>query len=190
MGQFLGDVAAALVVVGILTAVAVGAAVVGVLWLRRRWRSKRVALALKLNGLALGAAASGVRWLWTRPLPDRNWRTLQRVRRNLLRASLGAEHAVREARAANASLGDLEGLARRLRHAALDVDRSLRIAQQAGATDHADELIRHATELTQAARGIQRSAAGSLAELHRHTTDELVGHVRLEEQAFLGGSGR
>lgn len=185
MGQFLGDVLAVLVAVGILSVMAVGAAFVGVLWLRRTWRRKRVALAFRLNGLALGAAASGMRWLWTRPLPDHHWRTLQRARRDLLRASTGAEHAVREARSAHASLGDLEGLTRRLRHAALDVDRSLRIAQQSGASEPEDELLRHARELTTAACAIQRAAAASLAELHRDTTDELVSHVRLEEQAFL-----
>jgi len=185
MGQFLGDLAAILVAAGILAAIAAAAAVVGVLWLRRRWKSKRVALALKLNGLALGAAASGVRWLWTRPLPDHHWRRLQRARRDLLRATTGAEHAVREARAAEASLGDLEGLTRRLRHSSLDVDRSLRIAQQAGATVQVDELLRHAGELTRAARGIQHAAAESLADLHRHTTEELVSHVRIEEQALL-----
>jgi len=185
MGQFLGDVAVVLVAVGILAAIAAGAVVVGVLWLRRKWRSKRLALALKLNGLAVGAAVSGVRWLWTRPLPDRHWRRLQGARRDLLRATTGAEHAVREARAAEASLGDLEGLTRRLRHSSLDVDRSLRIAQQSGATEPVDELLRHASELTRAARGIQRAAAESLAELHRHTTDELASHVRIEEQALL-----
>ena len=188
MGRFLGDIAAVLVAVGILAALFAGALVVGALWLRKRWRRKRVELALTLNGLALGAAASGARWLWTRPMPDARWRTLQRARRHLLRAATGAEHAVRQAREARASLGDLEGLTRRLRHAAVDVDRSLRIAQQSGASEPVDELLRHAGELTRAAKGIQRSAAKSLAELHRHTTDELVGHVRLEEQAILGGT--
>ncbi len=98
MGQLLGDVVGVLVAVGILAAITAGAVVVGALWLRRRWRSKRVELALKINGLALAAATSGARWLWTRPMPDHRWRTLQRVRRELLRASTGAEHAVREAR--------------------------------------------------------------------------------------------
>ncbi len=188
MGQFLGDVAAALIAVGLLTAIAAGAVVVCALWLRRRWRSNRVALALKLNGVALGAAASGARWLWTRPMPDHRWRTLQRTRRELLRASTAAEHAVREARAADAALGDLEGLTRRLRHAAVDVDRSLRVAQRSGASEPIDELLGHARALTRAAGGIQRAAATSLAELHRQTTDELVGHVRLEEQSIVGGT--
>jgi hypothetical protein len=190
MGQLLGDVVAALVAVGILVAIAAGAAVVGALWLRRRWRTKRVELAVRFNRLALGAATSGVRWLRTRPMPDHRWRTLQRARRELLRASTGAEHAVREARAAQAPLGDLEGLTRRLRHAAVDVDRSLRIAQRSGATEPLDELLRHGNELTRAAAAIQRAAAESLTELHRHTTDELVNHVRLEEQAMVRGTAR
>lgn len=190
MGRFLGDVAAVLIAAGILAAVIAGALFAGVMWLRRIWRRRRVELVLKLNGLALGVAASSARWLWTRPVPNHRWRTLQRTRRDLLRASTGAEQAVREAREADASLGDLESLTRRLRQATLDVDRSLRIAQQSGASESMDELLRHASELTRAARGIQRAAAESLAELHRHSTDELVGHVRLEEQVLLRGIAR
>jgi hypothetical protein len=190
MGQLLGDVVAVLVAVGMLAAITAGTVVVGALWLRRRWRSKRVELALRINRLALATATSGVWWLWTRPMPDHRWRTLQRARRELLRASTGAEHAVREARAAQAPLGDLEGLTRRMRHAAIDVDRSLRIAQRSGGTEPLDELLRHGSELTRAAGAIQRAAAESLVELHRNTTDELVNHVRLEEQAMLRGTVR
>lgn len=190
MGRFLMNVAALLVAAGIVAALAAGAVFAGLLWLRRMWRHKRAVLALQLSGLALGAASSGVRWLWTRPMPDHFWRTLQRARRDLLRASTGAEHAVRQARTAHASIGDLEGLTRRLRHAAIDVDRSLRIAQQSGATESVNELLHHADELTTAGRGIQKAAAESLAHLHRHTTEELTHHVRIEEQALLGGTAR
>ncbi|HEV3213557.1 MAG TPA: hypothetical protein VGZ03_09205 [Acidimicrobiales bacterium] len=190
MGQFLRDVAAVLVAAGILAAVVAGALVFCALWLRRIWRRKRVELTLRLNELALAAVASGARWLWTRSLPDRRWRTLQRARRDLARSSARAEHAVRQVRDANASLGDLESLTRRLRHAALDVDRSLRIAQRSAGNELVDELLRHAHELTRAANGIQRAAAASLAGLHRESTDELVGHVRLEEQALLVGTAR
>jgi hypothetical protein len=190
MAQFLRDVAAVLVAAGILTAVAAGAVVAGLVWLRRIWRRKRIELLVSLNGLALGAIASGARWLWTRPAPDHRWRTLQKARRDLIRSSARAEHAVRQARAANASLGDLESLTRRLHQGTIDVDRSLQIAQRSGRSEPVDELLRYAHELTEAARGIQRAAAASLAELHHQTTDELVGHVRLEERAFLTGTAR
>ncbi len=190
MGQVLGDLAAALLAVLVLSAIAAGSMVVGALWVRRAWRRKRVELALRFNGLAIGAAAAGARWLWTRPLPDHRWRTLQRARRHLLQASSGAELAVREAVAADASVGDLQGLTRRLRQATQDLDRSLRIAQQSGSEDPLGELLRHASELTKAARGITRSAAASLADLHRDTTDELVRHVRFEEHASLHGTTR
>jgi hypothetical protein len=185
VGQVLLDV---VVVLAVALMLGLTVFLVGAMCLRRWWRRQREGLALTLNGLALGAAVSGVRWLWTRPAPDHRWRTLHRARRNLLRASTGAENAVLEARAAGASLGHLEGLTRRLCQSAVDVDRSLRIAQQSGSNEHAGEILRHADELTKAARSIQRTAAISLAELHRLTTDELVGHVQLEEQTFLRGT--
>jgi hypothetical protein len=190
MGQFLGDVAVVLVAAGVLMALAVAAAAVGFLWLRRTWRRKRMALAVQMNGLVLGAAASGARWLWTRPVPDHRWRTLQRARRGLLKATMGAEQAVRDARASNAPLGDLESLTRRLRQASLDVDRSLRIAQQSDAKEPSSELLEHAAELTKAGNGIQRAAAESLAAMHRQTTGELVGHISLEEQAIVRSMSR
>jgi hypothetical protein len=185
MGQMLLDV---VVVLSVALTLGVMVLFVGAMWLRRWWRRQRAGLALTLNGLVLGAAASSVRWLWTRPVPDRRWRTLHRARRDLLRASAGAESAVLEARATGAPLGDLESLTRRLRQSATDVDRSLRIAQQSSSSEHVGELLRHADELTKAARAIQRTAATSLAELHRLTTEELVGHVQLEERAFHRGT--
>jgi hypothetical protein len=184
VGRILGDVAAILIAATIMAAVAAGAVVAGVFWLRRTWRRKRVLLALRAQGVAVGAAAAGIRWVRTRPVPDRRWWVLQRARTGLVRASAGAEHAVREAKAARAPLGDLEGLTRRLRHAALDVDRSLKIAQQAGAAEPVDELLVHASRLATAGRQIQHAAAESLVGLHRHTTDELVDHVRVEERAI------
>lgn len=184
MGQLLVDVGIALVVVAIVAGALAASVAVGVLYLRRLWRRKRVALALQLNAAAIGAVASGARWLWLRPAPDHRWRSLQRARRELLRAASGAEHAVHEASEADASLGDLVGLSRRLRQATLDVDRSLKVAQRSSDAGHDAELLAHARELTQTAQGIQRSAAESLAELHRSTVGVLTQHARLEAQAM------
>jgi hypothetical protein len=188
MGQLLDSVIAALVAASALAAILLGASAIGVLWVRRTWGRKRIELVRRLNGVSLGVATSGMRWLWSRPLPDRHWRTLQRARRDLARATGGAEHSVREASDAGASTGDLIGLLRRLQHAALDVDRSLRIAQQSSPADPVDELLAHAVDLSTSARRIQRAAAESLAELHRSVTADLVRHVRVEEQAIRRGT--
>jgi hypothetical protein len=184
MGGFLIDVGVAVVAVLLVAGLFAAAIGVGVLLLRRAWRRKRVALALQLNAAAIGAVAQSARWLWLRPVPDHRWRTLQRARRELLRAASAAEHAVYEAEEANASVGDLVGLSRRLRQATLDVDRSLKVAQRSNEAGPDAELLAHAHGLTETARGIQRSAAGALAELHRHTVGELTEHARVEERAM------
>jgi hypothetical protein len=186
MGQIGAYVAAILIAVAIIGAVGAAATVAGIFWLRRVWRRRRAALAFKVSGVAVTATAAGFRWLSTRPAPDRRWWLLHRARRDLLRAATGAEHAVREAKAAGAPLGDLEGLSRRVRRAAIDVDRSLRIAQHSEGTEATGELVRHAQEVATAARRIQRTAAESLNGRNRDATDMLVRDARLEEQATIG----
>jgi len=126
-----------------------------------------------------------VQWLRTRQVPNRRWWVLHRARRDLLRASMGAQHAVKEAKAADVTLGDLEMLTRRLTRAAVDVDRSLRIAQHSD-VEPVDELLEHSRRLAMSGVRIQRAAAESLVGLHRRTTGELAHHVLLEERAFLG----
>lgn len=190
MGSVLRDVAVILAVVGIVLFVIGSVAMAGALWARRLWRRKKAAFAVQLSGLALGAGAAGMRWLWTRPIPDRRWRSLHRARRELIKSSYGAELAVREARAAAAPLGDLESLSRRLSSAAVDVDRSLRIAQKPPApTGDISELIRQSHELATAGLRIQRAAALALASTHSLASRELAAHVRIEEQAIAGTLG-
>jgi hypothetical protein len=186
MGQVLDVAIGILVAATILTAVAAGVGVAGVLWIRRVWRRRRNELALRASGLAVTGVAAAFQWLGTRSVPDHRWWVLQRARRGLLRSSTGAEHAVREAKAAGAALGDLEGLARRLRRAAVDVDRTLRIAQRSDGNDALDELLRHSRDLTAAGIRIQRAAADSLVGLNRQTTHDLVAHVLTEERAMVG----
>ena len=189
MASVLGDVVAILLAAGII-AVAIGAAVAACgLWLRREWRRRRAAAFAQLHGLALGTAVAGMRWLWTRPRPDGRWRSLQRARRDLLRASVAAEHAVREAKEASAPLGDLEALCRRLRHTAIDVDRSLRIAQRADVRSDTEGLMEQARELASCGARIQQAAALSLARTHSVTSRDLVAHVRLEERAIAESLG-
>jgi len=191
MSSVLRDLGLVVLAVGVL-AVAMGVvAFATALWVRRQWRRKRGLLALNAHALALSAGAAGVRWLWSRPVPDRRWLALHRERRRLHRAVDGAARAVAEAKAANASIGDLASLSARLTCVATDVDRALRVAQNADG-DHVDvdAAVTQARELTTAGREVQRAASLSLEATNRPAAQALVDHVRLEIQAVAAGSAR
>jgi hypothetical protein len=99
----------------------------------------------------------------------------------------GAEHAVRAARSAGASVGDLESLCRRLRRAATDVDRSVSIAQCDSGPTPDGVAATQLTELVTAAGRIRHAAATSLDHLSRPATSHLVDDVRREEAAMAAG---
>jgi len=183
------DVGFFLLAVGVIAAAMGLVAFATALWVRRQWRRKRVLLSLNAHALAVSAGAAGVKWLWSRPVPDRRWLSLHRTRRQLHRAVDGADKAVRMARAANAPIGELASLSNRLRAVALDVDKSLRIAQNAdGPAAKVDATVAQARELTAAGREIQHAVATSLESSNRPAAQALVDHVRLEIQAVDAGS--
>jgi len=172
---------AMVVAMGAVTAVAVGVA----MWARRRWHRKKAALALHVQGIAVAASVAGLRWLWTRPLPSRDWRRLQRSRRRLLKSVDAAVHAVDQARSAGAPLGDLESLCRRLAQAADPVERSLRIAQHSAApSGAARDSLRQAHELTVAADRIHQAALDQLTASMLPVTTQIADHVRIESLAM------
>jgi hypothetical protein len=100
----------------------------------------------------------------------------------------GAERAIAVARTARAPIGELDVLCRRLRQSALDVDRSLRIAQHASipVTD-AEMTLLQARDLVASASDIQRAAFVAVTGIARPSTAELVRDVQLEVDAVTAG---
>lgn len=176
--------AAALIAVVVLGAAAIVAAV----WLRRRWGKLRGLVAGHVRGLVIDAGTAGWRWLWSRPLPDRRWRSIHRTRRQTSRALASAGHAVGVARSAGVPLGDLESLCRRLRQVASDVDSSLRIAQRAtGPLIDAEAIARQADDVVASAGRIQYAAAMALTGTSGAATIELADDVHREVAAMASG---
>src|SRR5215467_14203207 len=116
-GELLAAVAAA-------GTVLLAVSVAGLWWLQRRLRRGLDGASRAVAGRASLAVAGGFRagrrWLWSRPLPDRHWVMAAVSRRRLWRSVSAAEHAVALAGKSGAPTGDLDGLCRRLRRAAVD----------------------------------------------------------------------
>jgi len=187
LGEFLGG--AALIVMAALC----GAAIFTVLWVRRRWRRLRFVVARRSRTLAVGGAASDRPWLLSCPLPDRRWRSVTRTRRHLWRSVAGAEQAVAAARSADAPLGDLESLVRRLHRAAAAADTSLRIARRdSGPMPASDIAFAQVEELRAAAGHIQHAAVAAHTWITRPATASLVVDAEREAAvvtAVVGGLG-
>jgi hypothetical protein len=178
-GELLAVVVVALLVAG-------SAAVVGALWLRRRWARLWTLAARHAGRLAREASTAGWRRLWSVQLPDHQWRVLHRDRRQLWRAVADTECAVQGANAAGAPLGDLASLARRLREAATKLDCTLRIAQRStGSSPDVSSLSEEAQVLLAAAGHIRHSAAVTLT-----ATSEPVGGQLLEDARLGRGQHR
>src|SRR5260370_3212602 len=156
-----GELLAAVVVAGVICAAALA---VGMRWLKRRARRGLERIGRAGGGRAAGAAAAagsaGWRGVWSRRLPDHRWIAAVTARRRLWRAVGAAEHAAAQARKAGAPTGDLDGLCRRLRHAAADRDRSLAMAGRATApAGQRGPAPSEVPNLLAAARGIHGIAA-------------------------------
>jgi hypothetical protein len=184
-GELLAAVAAAATVLLAVT-------VAGLWWLQRRVRRGLDGAGRALAGQASLAAAGGFRagrrWLWSRPLPDRRWVMAAVYRRRLWRSVNAAEYAVAQAGRSGAPTGDLDGLCRRLRRAAVAADRSLAMAGRAtpspSSPGHGSS---HAAELMAAARLIQDAAASSAASMARPAVAALTDDVRREVVALSAG---
>lgn len=183
-GELLG---AALIAAAVLLAVTFG----GVLWLRRTVRRRLEGAGLVLAGrareAAAGAASAGWRWLWSRPLPDRRWRSAGRAHRQLWRAVSAAEHAVAAARGGGAPTGELGALCRRLRQAAGDADRSLAIQRRAADAGALEAAASQVTELVSADGQIQAAVAATLGSSSRLAASGLADDVHREAQALAAG---
>lgn len=185
------NVGGALLVAAVAIPLCVAGALVAIWLLRRSWGRLGVWLGRHLRHALLHAAGAGWRWALSRHLPDRQWRSLHVMRRNLLVAVSGSEHAVAVAKAAGAPIGDLESLGRRLREAANAVDASLRIAQRGSApmTDLAT-ASGQAADLSRTAAQIQGAAALALTAVARPVATELREDTEREVIAIAAGLSR
>lgn len=174
--------------------VVVLAAVAGVLaavWIRRRWRRLGLVLAGRVGMAAAGAGRKGVRWALAHPVPDARWWSAARARRQVLRAVAAAEQAVDAARAADAPVGDLPQLARRLRASADAVDASLAVAQRgAWRHDGADGTEEQVHEVLRAAACIHEAAVVALSAGSAHRRAGLVHDAEHELAAISAGARR
>src|SRR5216683_359621 len=139
--------------------------------------------------ICAAALAVGMRWLKRRAR-----RRLERIgravtaRRRLWRAVGAAEHAAAQARKAGAPTGDLDGLCRRLRHAAADADRSLAMAGRATApAGQRGPAPSEVTNLLAAAGMIQDIAASVVASVSQPAARGLGEDVRREAEALSAG---
>jgi hypothetical protein len=100
------------------------------------------------------------------------------------RAVTSAEHAVGVARAADAPVGDLPALARRLRSAAGGVDAVLRAGAQGSSLRGEDRAA--CDQVVKAAADIQRAALSSL-RLAQTDAEPLLSAVQIEVAALAAG---
>jgi hypothetical protein len=179
------------VLAGLLVAVAVVAAVLVVgaflAWRygRRRWRALR-SHGVVIGGLALWSAASG-RYLRSKLPVDARYdaRTPARtVRKEMWRAVDQAEAALRAADAVGAPTAEMPSLCRRLREAAVAVDRVLRI-DPAGAVP--PQLAAQATQVVRAAGDLQAAAVASAADATAPRLAELTRDAGHEIQLLDAG---
>jgi hypothetical protein len=159
-------VADPVLVAGAAAILSLGVAVtlVGVVWLRRRWRRLRFLLRLGPEAAVVAAGRLAWRSVLDRPRPDRRWRELARSRRRLRQSVSAAEHAVELAASTGAPVGELRSLSRRLRKAADALDASLAADQWSPVRSTATpQTAREVDELLGAAASVHASAAGLLA---------------------------
>jgi hypothetical protein len=159
-------------------------------WARRWVRSRIGRLGTHVAGparwTAAGAARGGQRWLW--PLPGRRRAAAGLAGWRLWRAVGAAEHAVARAREAGAPVGDLDGLCRRLREAAHEVDRWLMIGSRTAGPGTGLETGRPLVdELAAVAGRIQAMASEAAAAVSWPTVRGLASDVAREVTALSAG---
>jgi len=150
---------------------------------RRRYRRLRGRLATLRSG---GSAAVGVaRWASSAPMTDLSWWQAQRDRHRLWRAVSAAERAVAAADAAQAPVGDLPALARRLRRTAAGVD-ALLSASSASSTQ-SGRVGAELRQLLATAEAIRDAAVDSLLGVAEPNRASLADSVRTEVSALRHG---
>jgi hypothetical protein len=163
MTESLALVHPVLVAGAVFLSLCAAAALVGALWVRRRWRRLRLLWRNGPEGALVLLGRSAWRWALDRPLPDRRWREVTKSRRDLRLSVAAAERAVDVAAAAGAPVGELRSLSRRLRTSADALDASLAIDQwRATRSTGVPDIGRQVDELLRASADIHESAARML----------------------------
>ncbi len=138
----------------------------------RRWRLLRSHHMVAGAGVLWTAVASR----YVRPRPARSpsdmadW-PARAVRREMWRSVDGAESAVRTADDLGGPTASLPSLCRRLRHAAIDLDRILRVEPDGAASS---AVATQAFEVMRAATDVQRAAVASAGHATGHHIEALT----------------
>jgi hypothetical protein len=180
-----GIVAGSLSIV-LVTVLVVGAAFVW--WSVRKarvwYRRARIAVGL-VPGDRSGAGSRAMAGVASLPLTELSWWVVQRDRHRMWRAVTAAERSVAAAVAANAPIGDLAALTRRIRKTAESVDATLRACGPS--VSAVRPLRQQVTELVAAAEQVRAAALEALTAVSRPATAGLTDAVLVEVAALRHG---
>lgn len=173
-------------VMALLLLVTVGVAVtVVVRGVRRRYRALRARVLRGGTRPDLQDMVRDAGSVMSTSLGSPGWWTVQGRRHRMWRAVTSAEHAVGVAQRADAAVGDLPDLVRRLRSAADAVDAVLRASGRLGRLRPEDRL--DCDRIVATAVDLREAALASLrADSHRDT-DTVVSAVQIEVAALAAG---
>lgn len=164
------------------------AALVGGVWLWRRWRRVRFLWRRGPEAALVLVGRPAWRWAVDRPLPDRRWRALARSRRQLRLSVAAAERAVDVAATTGAEVGELRSLSRRLRASADALDASLALDQwRTTRSTGGPDLAQRVDELLRAAADIHESAALVVTTTSGVVRSGLLEDARRELAAISAG---
>lgn len=179
----MGLVAGAVILLGL-----VGLAIMVKRRVQRRWMLVQVRLWEFLGPRFSLAARNGGRWSSGQPLWDARWWASQWTRHRLWTAVTSAEQSVSGAEEAGAPVGDLPVLCRRLRVAAQDLDRLMRVAPGRGEGHEAARSAHdQVAQVVSAARSIQETAAAGMSEFGAPSVRDLADDVQREVHALRAG---
>lgn len=167
---------------------AVGLVVMVKRGIQRRWMLARSRL-WALVGPRLAPSGRDVRpWSSGQPVWDPRWWATHWTRYRLWNAVTSAEQAVSDAEKAGAPVGDLPVLCRRVRAAARDLDRLLRVTPGWGEGQAGTRSTRaQVAQLVSAAESIKQTAAAGISEFGAPGVGDLADDVRREVQALRAG---
>lgn len=156
--------------------------------IQRRWMLARTRLWGLLGPRIASSARNGRPSSLGQPVWDPRWWAGSLARYRLWSAVASAEQSVSDAEKAGAPVGDLPVLCRRLRVAAQDLDRLMRVTPGWGEGHPGSRSARgQLAQLVSAARSIQETAAAGISEFGAPSVGDLTDDVRREVQALRAG---